>query len=146
MRILIIGSLLPDIIDKPVGIAFFPDSFSSGRIFCHSLLFIVPITLVGLYLYKRWTKTWLLVLSFGSFMHLLLDRIWRAPATMFWPFYGSSFETEDLTYWTERLLYGLIRNPQILIPELIGAVILIWFAVVLIYRKKILAFLKYGHI
>ena len=35
-RVLLVGSLLPDIIDKPVGQVLFHDTFSNGRIFCHT--------------------------------------------------------------------------------------------------------------
>ena len=146
IRILIIGSVLPDIIDKPVGQLLLADTYSSGRIFCHTLLFAVLITLVGLYLKKRWNKNWLLVLSFGSFMHLILDQMWASPITLLWPAYGLVFESEDLTYWMENILHSLITDPGMFIPELIGAAILAWFAVILIRRKKVLAFLKYGHI
>ncbi len=51
IRILIIGSLLPDIIDKLVGQYFFQETFSYGRIYAHTLLFLVIITAVGFYLY-----------------------------------------------------------------------------------------------
>ena len=38
IRLLLIGSLLPDIVDKPVGYFFFRDTFSNGKIFCTSLI------------------------------------------------------------------------------------------------------------
>ncbi|MBA7692845.1 hypothetical protein ES703_101414 [subsurface metagenome] len=37
IRLLLLGSLLPDIIDKPIGQFFFRDTFSNGRIFCHPI-------------------------------------------------------------------------------------------------------------
>jgi len=46
IRVLIIGSLLPDVIDKPVGIYLFRSTFSNGRIFCHTLLFLILISLL----------------------------------------------------------------------------------------------------
>ena len=88
IRLLLIGSLLPDIVDKPLGLFLLRDTFASGRIFCHTLLFLIVITLVGLYLYRSRKKTWLLVLSFGTFTHLILDAMWRTPRTFHWPLYG----------------------------------------------------------
>ncbi|RNI15777.1 hypothetical protein EFE42_00600 [Methanohalophilus sp. RSK] len=41
----IIGSMLPDIIDKVIGRVLFADTFASGRIFAHSLLFVVVLGL-----------------------------------------------------------------------------------------------------
>ena len=41
IRVLLIGSLLPDIIDKPLGYLFFRETFSNVRIFSHTLLFLI---------------------------------------------------------------------------------------------------------
>jgi inner membrane protein len=79
LRILLLGALLPDIIDKPVGTLIFRDTFDNGRIFSHTLLFLVVITLAGFYLWRRYGKTWLLVLSFGIVLHLLLDQMYLDP-------------------------------------------------------------------
>ena len=38
-RFLLIGSLLPDLIDKPIGGIFFYQTFQNGRIFAHTLCF-----------------------------------------------------------------------------------------------------------
>jgi hypothetical protein len=45
-RLIIIGSLLPDIIDKPVGMILLP--LNNGRVFGHTLLFILILLLIGL--------------------------------------------------------------------------------------------------
>jgi len=44
-RVLLIGSLLPDIIDKPIGNYLFRDTVSNGRIVCHTLLFFILVTI-----------------------------------------------------------------------------------------------------
>ena len=54
IRLLAIGSLLPDIIDKPVGQVFFRGTFSDGRIFSHTLLFLALVSLGG---YARRRRT-----------------------------------------------------------------------------------------
>jgi inner membrane protein len=146
IRLLLIGSLLPDIIDKPVGHFFFPDTFGTGRIFCHTLLFLILITLGGLYLYWSRKKTWLLVLSFGTFTHLILDGMWLHPKTLLWPLYGLSFERICLENWIENMLYDLLHQPVLIIPELTGAVIIIWFVLLLARRGKLYAFLRRGQV
>lgn len=120
-----VGSLLPDIIDKPVGILFFRDTFSSGRIFCHTLLFLMLLVMSGLYLYFRHSKTWLLVLSFGTFTHLILDEMWRSPLTLLWPGYGVQFEKTDIANWMPDILHALLTVPEVYVPELVGAIITI---------------------
>lgn len=146
IRLLLIGSLLPDIIDKPIGQFFFKETFSNGRIFCHTLLFLIIIILTGLYLYRRRSKTWLLVLSFGTFTHLVCDLMWRSPRTLLWPIYGLAFERLDLIDWMPRMLHMLVTDPKVYVPELVGVVILIWFAVGLVRGRKAFAFVKYGQV
>jgi inner membrane protein len=144
MRLLIIGSLLPDIIDKPVGVFLFRDTFSNGRIFSHTLLFFILITLGGLYLYWKRNTLWLLVLSFGTFVHLILDQMWLEPRTFLWPLYGFSFPRMDITNWTWDILYELLTYPPVWIPELAGAVIVGYFIWLLARRGNLYAFIRNG--
>ncbi len=146
IRLLLIGSLFPDIIDKPVGIYFFRDTFSNGRIFCHTLLFVILIALAGLYLYQSRRKLWLLVFSFGVFSHLVLDQMWLNPRTLFWPLYGFSFEPEDLTDWVLHILRAPVSNPALLVSELIGGAILLWFIALLVRNRTVWAFIKQGKV
>ena len=144
MRLLFISSLLPDIIDKPAGQFFFRDSLSNGRIFCHTLAFLLLITLAGFYLYRSYRTTWLLVLSFGTFTHLIFDRMWLTPRTLLWPLYGFTFEKMDLTHWVQNILHALRTDPGVYVPELIGAVILAWFTLVLVRQRKVYTFIRNG--
>ena len=146
IRLLLVGSLLPDIIDKPLGWFFFRESLSNFRIFCHTLLFLIIITLAGLYLYRGCGKAWLLVLSFGTFTHLILDQMWLEPRTILWPFFGFAFERIDLTHWTENIFHALRTNPGVYVPEIVGAVILIWLTLVLVRDRKIRTFVKKGQV
>ena len=138
------GSLLPDIIDKPVGQFFFRDTFSNGRIFYNTLLFLILITIGGLYLYCNRKKTWLLVFSFGTFTHLVLDGMWLTPQTLLWPLYGFSFERLDLSYWGEDLFYNLLTNPLVWISELVGISLISWFAWLLVRKGAIGTFIRKG--
>ncbi len=146
IRLLLLGSLLPDIIDKPIGQFFFLDIFSSGRIFCHTLLFLLVISLVGLYLYKRKQKTWLLPLSFGIFMHLILDQMWLNPQTLLWPLYGFAFPKANLSHWLGDTFVTLLTEPSIYIPEIIGALVLGIFFWQLIRLRALNNFIMKGTI
>ena len=144
IRLLLIGSLLPDIIDKPIGLLFFRNTIRNGRTFSHTLLFLFLITLAAFYVYKRYRRTGLLALWFGTLTHLIFDQMWRTPQTLFWPFYGFTFAKADITDWIANMLHSLLTNPQVYIPELMGAAILIWFLLVLIQGHKTLYFLRCG--
>ena len=146
IRLLLVGSLLPDIIDKPLGQYFFRETFDNGRIFSHTLLFIILISAVGFFLYKRRRQVWMLALAAGSFLHLVLDEIWNTTATLFWPLMGFTFEKIELTGWASNILRSLLSEPAVYIPEAIGLAILLWFGLTLAARKKAGAFIKYGEI
>ena len=146
IRLLLIGSLLPDIIDKPIGHFFFKETFSNGQIFCHTLLFLIVMSLGGVYLYRSRNKTWLLVLSFGTFTHLILDLVWLTPRTLLWPLYGFSFERIDLSNWIQDMFYALLTNPMLCIPELVGTAVVIWFISLLVHKGKLYAFIRNGRV
>ncbi len=146
IRLLFIGALLPDIIDKPLGHLFFREALSNGRIFAHTLLFLIIITLAGLYLYRRRAKPWLLVLAFGTLIHLVLDQMWQTPQTLLWPLLGFTFPKEDITGWLSDTLHALLTEPSVYVPELLGAVIIIWFAGILLRRKNVFPFIKHGQV
>ena len=163
-RIIMVASMLPDIIDKPIGAFFFRETFSSGYIYGHTLLFFILTALAGLYLYKSRRITWGLALSIGVFTHLVFDRIWHAPRTLFWPLLGSSFAREDvsiiippilrepalnagdLNNWIPDVLRNWLTLPRDYVPEIAGITVLLLFACVLIRRKQVLHFLKRGRI
>lgn len=140
VRMLLIGSLLPDFIDKPIGWVLFKDTLSSGRIYGHTLLFLIVITLAGLYLYRRCHKTWLLALSFGTFTHLILDLMWRAPKTLLWPLYGLMFERatypENWILIIGDMVHFAMNHPITLIPEIVGALVDVWFAWSLLHKHR----------
>lgn len=144
MRLLLIGSLLPDIIDKPVGQYFFRETFSNGRIFCHTLLFLILITMLGIVVLNLYNKSWFSVLSFGTFTHLVFDQMWRTPQTLFWPLLGIAFGRVDLTDWVGNIFIALFTDPTVYVPELIGLGILMWFMWTLIRRRGLIYFIRYG--
>ena len=72
--------------------------------------------------------------------------MWLTPQTLLWPLYGLSSEKVDLTNWFGNTLYFLRTDPSVYVPELVGAAILFWFALVIVPRKKVYAFLKNGQV
>ena len=144
IRILLIGSLLPDIIDKPLGYIILRSTLSNGRIFCHTALFLIVITIAGICLYKRLKRNWLLVLSFGTFTHLIFDQMWLCPHTLFWPLYGWSFPRADSStlLFIKNVLIELFSSPVTYIPEIIGDIVLLIFTWLLIRLKSLNSFIS----
>jgi hypothetical protein len=88
---LVIGSLLPDLIDKPLGTVIFPSAIANGRMIAHTLLFSVTLSLLGIYLYVKIGDIRVFTLAAGSISHLVEDKMWKAPRTLFWPLTGWHF-------------------------------------------------------
>jgi hypothetical protein len=83
-----IGSILPDLIDKPLGHIILAGTVDYGRIYAHTGLFLLALIVVGL-AYRKWKGSWLLaVLALGMMSHLLLDSMWELPVTLFYPALG----------------------------------------------------------
>jgi LexA-binding, inner membrane-associated putative hydrolase len=49
-RYLAVGALLPDLIDKPLGMIVFSSSISNGRMISHTFVFSFTLFFVGVYL------------------------------------------------------------------------------------------------
>ncbi|MGD0794906.1 MAG: metal-dependent hydrolase [Dehalococcoidales bacterium] len=146
IRLLLIGSLLPDIIDKPIGQYFFRTNFYNGRIYAHTLLFLLVLAGAGYYLYRSRRQVWLMTLAAGTFTHLALDEMWQVPGTLFWPLVGFSFPRYELADYLGNLLKEIISNPYIYVSEIIGLAIIVWFGVWLLSRRKFGSFIRRGKI
>ena len=146
IRILLVGFLLPDMIDKPIGHWLFKEYFSNGKIFSHTLLFLILITILGIFYYRYYGKTWFLFLSFGTFMHLVLDEMYLAPRTILWPILGLEFSKIDSTDWIGGIWHSLFTDPAVYVPELLGLFIGIWFLWILLRMRTFYSFTRYGRV
>jgi inner membrane protein len=145
IRLLMIGALVPDIIDKPL--SFF--GFGSGRSITHTLIIFLIVLLIALFLYASKKKTGLLAISFGIFTHLILDSMWATPQTLFWPFQGWAFPAAhqkigfgQIGVWWNTLL----TNPRLDVSESIGFLIVAIFIGILVYESKFKKFVITGKI
>jgi inner membrane protein len=146
LRILIVGSMLPDLIDKPLGQVIFRESIGNGRIYAHTLLFLIAISMIGFYLYRSRQHIWLVVLAFGSLLHIIEDEMWLLPRTLFWPFMGFTFDKLDSDYWLGSLWNKFLHDSSVYIPEWIGIAIVAGFGIWLVCRKEVRRFLRQGRI
>ena len=134
---LLIGALLPDIIDK----SFMFLKLSSGRGVSHTLLFVLVSVIIIHLLVK---KNYLISVPFliGVVSHLILD---LPEVPLFFPFIMHDFIYIDdpLSGW----FYSLFHDPIVLTTEILGAGILIFILVrnQLYSRKRIINFLRNGN-
>jgi hypothetical protein len=105
-----IGAVLPDLIDKPLGLLLFGDSIGSGRVFMHTLLAALVLLIPGLVIWQ-WKKNPVVPgIAVGVISHQVLDLMWRTPKTWFYPLYGG-FSRPTHVSDIITLLESEIKNP-----------------------------------
>jgi hypothetical protein len=107
--LIVLGGLLPDLIDKPLGHAILPEN--NGRIFAHTLAFALVLFLGGMAFPK------VMFLAYGVLSHLILDQVFLDPGAALWPLYGG-FEATDFSPDTWFLA---LKDPLVVSLELVGA-------------------------
>ena len=140
IRLLIIGSILPDIIDKPIGMFL----FGNGRVFTHSLLVTLFLLLVGGYLYLNHKQTGVIAIGIGTFTHLIFDQIWLTPNILFWPLLGWGFTEGVRTNYIPGRLSILFSNPYVYVSEAIGLLVVLGFIWMLIRERVFKVFILRG--
>jgi membrane-bound metal-dependent hydrolase YbcI (DUF457 family) len=133
-RLVLIGSMLPDLIDKPLGGVILP--LRNGRIYSHTLVFLLLMLGIGLVVWFWKRNSGGLVLAGGTALHHILDFMWQAPETYLWPLYGWVFPTGESGDWLS-LWISKLTDPQVLIPEIIGLLVLVVFAFELLQQLKL---------
>jgi len=128
------GSILPDLIDKPIGLLLFPEIFGTGRIFGHALLVVGLVLFIGILVYARYPRTGILLLALvaGIFTHQVLDAMWLQPANWYWPALGP-FTGKSRPDFFEDAFWRTVRNPT---EWLAGIVILAFLIVAAVPRYR----------
>ncbi|MFX1570988.1 MAG: metal-dependent hydrolase [Promethearchaeota archaeon] len=123
---LIIGALLPDIIDKPL----FLLSLADGRLFSHNLLFVIVSFLI-VHIFTKGNKTVSLPFLIGLSSHIILDLPF---VPLFYPFisYNFYYIEEPLNYWLRKLW----TDPLVISTEITG----IFFIIFIITYNKLYHF------
>lgn len=129
-----IGSVLPDLVDKPLGLVIFSQSIGDGRIFAHTLLAAVILEVIAFLVVIVWRTPVIAGIAAGVISHEVLDLMWREPKSWFYPAYGafSGYGDSSDIY---PLLVSEIKNPlEIFLFALLCAII-----VAFVYHRRIAA-------
>lgn len=143
-RVVLAGSILPDIIDKPIGAGLFRNTFHNSRIFAHTLLFSLLLVMTGLYILYKHRNNNILLLGICSSVHLVLDSMWLYPSILFWPYFGWKFPVRPEGNWVESDILRLLSDPRYYLPELIGFIIMAYYFIRLVRSKQIKDFASKG--
>lgn len=118
-----IGSLLPDIIDKPVGHIILA-SLDNGRIFFHSLSICALVALLGVILMMKWRHPGLLFIAAGMLSHQLADAMWNMPQSWYWPFLGP-FPSKHFPLYFENIFSLELSSPSELLVLALAVIIVL---------------------
>ncbi len=123
LRFLILGAVLPDLIDTPVGLVAFTQ-LESVRLISHSLFFAgIAMTAIVLATRRgRPRKKWMPI-AIGILIHLFLDAMWANPETLWWPVLGGSFTPEGATS-AGAYVSSVLQDPWVWLGEAAGLVYL----------------------
>jgi inner membrane protein len=131
VRFLLVGAILPDLIDLPVGTLIFAHRYSTGELWFHSLI-IPTIYMIGVLLFTRRgrrRRAWM-ALGVGWLFHLLLDGMWVNDEVFLWPFFGWEIPPGAAPYWPLAWERALV-DPWRWITEVIGISYLVWLWIAL---------------
>lgn len=147
LRMLLLGALLPDLIDTPIGLVFY-DRFGGVRLFTHGLL-LAAVVMVGVVLSTRRgrpRKLWMPV-AIGLLFHILLDAMWLDPETLWWPLLGWSF-TPAGPAGAGAYLSSVLTDGRVWLAELAGLAYLVylWRAAQLSERQARRQFIATGRV
>jgi hypothetical protein len=126
VRFLLLGAVLPDLVDLTVGTLILPDRFSTGEIHFHTLLAPTLYMVVVLLTTRRGRRRRAyMALGVGWLFHLLLDGMWTNPEVLFWPFFGWTITPGEMPYWPNAWARAL-DDPWRWVLDAVGLGYLVW--------------------
>ena len=125
VRFLLLGAILSDLIDLPVGTVLLADRYSTGELWFHSLT-LPTIYMIGVLLLTRRgrKRRAFMAVGVGWLFHLLLDGMWMNQEVLFWPFFGD-IPPGEAPFWPlawERAM----SDPWRWVKEAVGLAYLVW--------------------
>jgi len=124
-RLLLVVSLLPDLIDKPIGYLCGAHSIFGNRDYGHSLLLLLMLFIAAVVQWQYQNKLTILIICIGSLLHDILDVV------------------SHHDHWADR---ALLSTNMLMAFEIIGGCLLIYFFTGLVVHNKVGHFIKTGEL
>jgi inner membrane protein len=90
-RFIILGAVLPDLVDKPIQAVVDRGIVLEGKLIGHTLLFALFFIIMGYICLKQKKNTKVLTVGICCLIHTILDIMWVFPNVYFYPIYGIRF-------------------------------------------------------
>lgn len=126
VRFLLIGAILPDLIDMPIGTMIFSDRYATGELWFHSLLVPTVYMIIVLAVTRRGRRrrAWM-ALGVGWLFHLVLDGMWTEQIVFGWPVFGWDIPPGQTPFW-QLAWERAVSDPWRWLKEGVGLGYLIW--------------------
>ena len=108
--ICITGSILPDLVDKPLGFLF-PEVLGGGRTIFHSLAVVFIILIVTLMFFQSNNRLPGAGVAGAVLLHQVFDEMWTLPANWFYPLLGP-FQGTMIPDYIGTYFWFEITNPS----------------------------------
>ena len=148
-RAIALGSLLPDILDKPIALILAGELVGNGtRNIGHTLIFALVLIAAAGAATVALRRALPLTIALASAGHLALDGMWNHAQTLFWPLTGWAFplkERATVTEWTESTLSAIpdrLSDPL----ELAGLAVICWIAARVLWTRSFKTYILTGRI
>jgi len=105
----IAGSVVPDLIDKSLGLLF-PAVLGSGRTVFHTLAIVVAVLIISLIVVQFRMRLLGVGLACAILLHQVFDEMWNLPANWFFPFLGP-FQGSMIPDYLLTFFWHEITNP-----------------------------------
>jgi inner membrane protein len=138
VRFLLVGAILPDLVDLTVGTVLFASRFSTGELWSHTLLApSICMSLVLLLTRRGRRRRAYIALGVGWLFHLLVDGLWTHPELFLWPFFGWEMPAGESPFWPLAWDRAL-ADPWRWVLEIVGLAYLarLWFALGLNRKER----------
>jgi len=83
-----LGSVLPDIVDKPLGHIILNSVLDNGKIYFHSLIIFLLFFITGILVWRYYRSQSFLYVAMGVIIHQIVDLMWTRPVNWYYPFLG----------------------------------------------------------
>jgi len=120
----IAGSILPDLIDKPLGLIVFPQALDNARTFSHTLLIVGILSALAVIAWRS-RRTYLLLGFTGAILlHQVLDEMWHNTVTWFFPWFGIFRPVHEVNFFGSYFWLEITSIPEWIF--LIATLLLLW--------------------
>jgi membrane-bound metal-dependent hydrolase YbcI (DUF457 family) len=124
MPVCIAGAILPDFIDKPLGLILFPQALDNARTFGHTLLIVGIITALALIAWRSRRTLLIFGLAGAVLLHQILDEMWHEPVTWFYPLGGMFQPRPEVNFYVSYFWLEITSLPEWVF--LFSTLVLLW--------------------